>query len=955
MIEIVGNILIPWAAKCQKKLAEKNTPKGLFSMFSKDTASSCVKRGEQGWELRFAADLALILQDYQNAIVNYKRLLDKIQKGNAYEEIGSCKEFLAIATLIVDGNKKEFKNNMEIAIQYYEKSKRYDLIARNGLYLADLLNCMGCYDEINDYITKIAHHAIEDELPCILYQQAALCHASNPSLSIRKCLQCLFNAGIWYAHRKFYENAIYCLNISYKFYVKSNWPGILICICIQLGNSLLAIKHFEEAFEYHKKALNVSIEWKVIEEHKRIFKLFIETAKILKESILSDSKLSESDKTKRIKEIIKMDTLIDIELKSVEIFTPQDQMYSNDPNRLFFGTYDMAKITYKKAYFEMTEEDLAQTTEGVPNNTQSWITLGKLIDADLNEPIEYSTDPVQIKREEKLRDLYFSDEKHPKRKALMYCNKKRIVHAFETIIIKFSCTNPLNSDLRITNMKILCHYADSILNENIENLEGQNTLITLRESDDREVLLRVIPKVEGELRIDGIEWEIAELINGSFKLSKITEIPTPITLLVRGKSGQLEIGANQNLMTRYLNEEIDSYTINLRNSGQLPITKICLQTDFPLLFGWKLINFDWILNPNEEKEYIINFHAQYIQGIKKNDPIIAKILIRYLGNSEDSEIPFYRYSRLEHFFYIYDSFAVSKYYIKDPINFGEYLLNLQIEKLHANSDSFSFNKLSVIGNGWKIKQKQRFTCYNKLSSNYISIIQSKDISVPLNEKQINYDEINEDKDITLIEPYVNFINEYKDELSNDYLGKVQTTTFNILATWTILLSKRELKGASIIPIMLNAVNERKINTSFPLQVLYEYDKKLNHDFEDDCICIIPFKLQLRNKSKRSVSFKFEAIRAQRDIRDKSANFVWQGETLKNIIGLNPNEEQELYLEACVMKPGVYDINKFVFIFYIDQNSGDYLDPSGVMPTGVSVRPYSLDSNQILVTVGNKIT
>lgn len=947
MIDVVGKVLIPEADKLQKKLTEKNAPKGFFKFFSKEANASCFKRGETAWELRFAGDLGLVLQDYPSAVVNYKRLLDRIQKSAAPDEVASCREFLAIAALVVEGNKREFKHGMENAMLLYEKAKNFNLVARNAIYAGELLTLLKCSEEAVEYLARAAQCVgHEAELSCLLYEHAALCSAR--SLLVRKFALHMGHAGTHYLRTKCIDNSIYCLELCYKLYERANWPEILLNTCTHLAKALEEAKNYSRSFDFHKKLLQISVAWAISEPQEVFFKALVESAKQLRASVVAGSEFAGEERAQRAKECAQMHDLFEIHLNSVEIFTPQDQLYCNDINKLFFGTYDMAQIVYRKTRFELTEEDLAQSVEGVANMPQSWTTLGKMLDEDLNDPIENSDDPKMVRREEKLRDLYFNDERHPKKKVLLYSEKKRFVYVNEPLIIKFECRNPFNVNIPVNNMQVLCHYLNPDANSG-DALEYQSTLMTLKKNDEREILLRVVPKIEGELCIEGVQWEVAELITGVFKLSKVTESASPIVVRVLGKAGALEMGALKNLKTRYANDEVDSYTLRLRNAGQLPITQISLQTDFPLFLGWKALKLDWVLQPNEEREINFRLWAVAAEGVKRKVPVVSRVLIRYLGSAENSEVPYYRYRRIEHCFSISENFAIrtrQTNYFKE----NEYLFNVQARQLSKQHKSFCLNKLSVIGDKWKITEKQQFENYNRTYSNYITLISASQPSVPLKDRQITLNKDVEDHNNDVVESESGFINEYKDHLNNEYFNIAKVSTIDLLATWTLSFSKRVCKGMSIVPITINPEIAKEQEHGFPLKVLHDCPKEVAHDFGECCICSVPLKLVLRNYSDVTVSFRLEAAERHRDAR---SGFMWQGQTVQNIVGLERDKECEVHLEACVTKPGVYDLNRFSFALCKDPATGVYLDPSEADPKSASVKTHSLEFDQILVTVANK--
>ncbi len=64
----------------------------------------------------------------------------KEQKGTAYAEIGSCKEFLTLAELVVaEYSRKDFVRNMESAGEFYARAGAWDLFVRNVLFTQGIL------------------------------------------------------------------------------------------------------------------------------------------------------------------------------------------------------------------------------------------------------------------------------------------------------------------------------------------------------------------------------------------------------------------------------------------------------------------------------------------------------------------------------------------------------------------------------------------------------------------------------------------------------------------------------------------------------------------------------------------------------------------------------------------------------------------------------------------------
>lgn len=940
--ELVTKFMLPWAENRAKRLTAYHTPKKLFSIFS--NAETLVrppteKPGKPEWEIRLAADLSFLTQDYPNAFVNYKRLLEKIQKTASAEEIGSCKEFMALSSLMSDNNVKDFKKNMEAVVQLYEKANAFTLIVRNSLFVSDILLSIGAYTDAGEYTARASQMVVrEGELAAVLLEQTAFCNVREPVPRLRKFAHYMVYAGTFYFEQALVGNAVFCLGTSYRVYQKPNWPQSLVYLCSRLGNALLTADDLEHSFIFYRKLLQVAIDWKG-ESQDAFLKLFLQSADRLKGKIMADESLSAEAKQERARQVLHMHNSLEISLNSVELFAAQDQVYCNDKNRLFAGLYDKPLIAYRQ---EQTEEE--NLAEGEPNNAQEWQSLGKMFDSSSG----LGEDTLDPQREETLRDLLFYDERVPKRKAAMYCTTPRVLHASEPLLLKVVCKNPLGTELQLTKLQIFCHYVD-----NTPNIEIENKAMTLKAYERKEIVLSALPKAEGELCVEGVEWEVSNLITGRFALSQLTNEATPMVLVVRPQAGLLKLEANKCLRTRYLNGELDSYTLTLKNEGTLPISKISLQTDFPLILGWKRMDLDWTLKPKEAKELTLNVRVGFVESVARSESLLPRVLIRYLGDSEKGH---YRYARIEHCFSVIAPFCVKKQFSQSYRHLNEYLLNIQITKLYNKNEGFALKELCVIGDGWKLQEKERFTGFDKVHNTFVSLTQAA-VPVPLSGRRVMFESGESAEDATLAEPYVNYIREVQDARNRKYRRLNENDVIvDLLAIWTLFVNKKAYNGVHIISIDINSCGISSIphtpkQNVFPLQVVHECEGEVAHNFARNPLCRVPLKLVLKNTSRHAARFRFEALGIQRSAKDEG--FAWQGQVSKNFKGLEPNEQYEIVLSACVIAPGVYDLNRFSFTFYRNSSTNMDLDPSEVDIKNVIVDVYQLEFVQILTRVSNE--
>lgn len=928
VVDSIKRIILPWAERKLKLLIAANAPKAIFGFFSKEVTGT-PRTGESTvrpeWDLRFAGDFAFMLQDYSNALANYKRLWDRIHKGTTFEEMGSCKEAIAITSILIEVHIKDFMKNMEAAAQYYTKCKNTILLTKNGIYAYDILARLKCHPHAAEHLARINNYVLtEKEVPGLFSEQSAFELIKSSAPSVRRLARNLMHAGNYYLEQALSNNALNCSMISYCLYKKAGWPGVLISICKSLAKAYANVNNYQEEFEFYRRLLKIAMQWKFEGDYDSYLKALLTAA----EKFKSTTTLPPEE----INHILQTDSLLEINGKTVGVFTSQDKLYSNVEAMLYHKQFDLPTTPVLKL----------PSPEGVYNTPQTWMTLGKMIDGDLSNPYDNSVDTKQKLKEEKLRDLRFYDEQYTPSKTILYTKRKRFVYANEYIYLSFQCKNPLRTALKLTQLSIKCHYIDKE-----GACEQQSGSLILGAGETKEILLCILPKEEGELVIDGLQWTVSDNVPGSFLMSKILG-NTSIVLIVRSKVGLLDLSTDKNSYLEHFDGVMDSYTLMFKNIGDLAISQVTLQTDYPLLFGWRSIKLDWTLNPGEQKELAINFRAGMVEDDKRLNP---KILIRYVAN--DSETPYYRYKRIAHSFIIRDLLVLKTDYNRSYTTLGEYFLNFQIERFCTSCTAFNLNEICVIENDWRIFEKKRVQGFDKIFNSFFTLVHSDSI-VPLNNKRIIFtsntepidlldipetDLKNPSVDITQIEENANYIKEYK-------AAKEKTDShLNLLISWNVELGTKKSKGINILPITLNAQS-----TAFPLKVVHRCQTLCVHDFSTNPMCRIPFSLFVQNISLKETNFRFEALKIHREKKEKSADFVWQGTETVNCLNIPPNGQSEIQLDACMMGPGVYDLNRFSFMFFREKNTGEHLDPSVPMPKDITMDLFELESEQILVTI-----
>eukprot|EP00826_Nyctotherus_ovalis_P019486 TRINITY_DN16007_c0_g1_i20.p1 TRINITY_DN16007_c0_g1~~TRINITY_DN16007_c0_g1_i20.p1 ORF type:complete len:433 (+),score=112.02 TRINITY_DN16007_c0_g1_i20:789-2087(+) len=428
-------------------------------------------------------------------------------------------------------------------------------------------------------------------------------------------------------------------------------------------------------------------------------------------------------------------------------------------------------------------------------------------------------------------------------------------------------------------------------------------------------------------------------------MSEVTGKADPVTVIVRPKAGELEVAADRDLMLSFLDGEVDCYTLRLKNVGHAPVSQVQMQTDYPIVFGWKNIAFDWTLNPGEQRELQIHVRAKLIQS---RDELNPRILIRYCANVEQLH---YRYKRIEHRFAVHKSLHIRENWKNSSTDLNEYLVNLQIGKLHVPNKWFGIKQLCVVGREWRIEEKKQFKAFNKVFNSYFSLVHNKE-GVELKEKQVVYGDNEVEGDVTVMVPYVNYIREYEDFMQ--IKDKECGSSIIIAVLWSLEMEVRKVNGFDLVSISIGENSDerndiRKID-SFPLQIVYECPTSIEHNFEHEPLCKVSLTLFIKNISCAPVSFRFEGTRGQPERKDNSSNFLWEGSATKNFSDVPSQGQCEVSIKGCMMSSGIYNLNRFTFTFFIDSDTGKSIDPAGEIPQKMIVKTHELEFEQILVNI-----
>jgi len=120
-------------------------------------------------------------------------------------------------------------------------------------------------------------------------------------------------------------------------------------------------------------------------------------------------------------------------------------------------------------------------------------------------------------------------------------------------------------------------------------------------------------------------------------------------------------------------------------------------------------------------------------------------------------------------------------------------------------------------------------------------------------------------------------------------------------------------------------SEQSFSENNSLRFSVESSRKVIHDFNSNCICVVPVIFHISNSSvTNSLTFYLETLRphdqfdTQQSGRSNSlslqkrSQYFWTGMTQHYIRDLEPGQKIEIETTACFCRPGVYNLNRYKF-------------------------------------------
>ncbi|EFA78666.1 hypothetical protein PPL_08125 [Heterostelium album PN500] len=172
---------------------------------------------------RRLSDLYFLLQDYENALSNYKTLLKEFSAEKTPNHYAATYEMIGICNFMLN---KETESQFETAINNYTRSGLNAASVRAAMIQGEILKRKSSYKLLADLYKSIAEREIDPFCAAVLLEQAGFCLLQYPAPSFRKACMRLVLAGDKYAEASKRKHALRCYGFSYGVYEGRDWNYI---------------------------------------------------------------------------------------------------------------------------------------------------------------------------------------------------------------------------------------------------------------------------------------------------------------------------------------------------------------------------------------------------------------------------------------------------------------------------------------------------------------------------------------------------------------------------------------------------------------------------------------------------------------------------------------------------------------------------------------------------------
>ena len=426
---------------------------------------------------------------YSEVYENIKFLINDI-KSKSTIHYNSAYELRVMSNFLLNPVIKE--NDFVTAYQNYIRTNQFHQAAKSLFNLMKVYEQKGNFSQLINIVMKgindipnrkKENRSIENmvfRLAPLMYEETGIYFLLMPERHKRKFIFYTLLTGNFYRNERI-EFIKYSLNdyssiVTFISQKNSSFIRIKEFVNEQMGNICTELKYYDGALQFYKNYLEIT---KFNPDLRKSPQKIFQNLKSSLENVINGEKAGTilgvfNTNDLKIPEVDNTSVLV-IEEQDYIISKQNANFFDNPANWLLFNKYSL--VPTKKIYLSLTPPDI--------------ISLRNLDNIILNK--------------QNFSNFY------SKRNFLGNINNK--------MYVRFLVKNPLSIDLNITNMKLICDFSkakDENITENqnsqIEEIEYQNSFLTLKQFSTQKIELYIKPLLAGHVIIKGVEITLDNLV-----------------------------------------------------------------------------------------------------------------------------------------------------------------------------------------------------------------------------------------------------------------------------------------------------------------------------------------------------------------------------------------------------------------------------------------------------------
>lgn len=782
-------------------------------------------RGQSEHNMRILADYSFMFADYDSALKYYRDVVKDFKEQRAYRQAAGALEMQAICIAIQRGDFRSVENLMEEAYRHYALAEDAQLQIRSTLIAETMFTCYDQPRRLADKLIRVGNEVgSTSEVRALFYEQASMCFLRMKPAFFRKFAFYQVLAGEDYTKHSFRRNAIHCYFSSIQLYAKKNWRSLELPLNQMLGK-----------ISYHMGLALESVHFllKVVGSDKLIYKDDHSQKKVINELIGTIAHWVNSGKS------IYFDA----------VSGTQIEFAADSKPILPFG---LPQMLNHAAY--LANESKQQAS--LDAMTVSWASL-----------LEKMSKTAALKRDIQSMDI-------PRTTF-----KSRKLFVEDSIDVKLTLYNPLKIVLVIEQVQLIAAFEDN----SSEGIEVQVIdRIDLPHDNKATFMLRVTPKVPGNLTIKAVRWKIFNVFHGRCDLTPVLpfEVLPQVSRLTASFEGFPQV---------MLHGQVCPLTLVLTNQGPNDVDAIEFSTSHNTFFGFT----------NKSIDLISQGQSQRIQIWVRGDIIgrhCVRVLVCYTSclNKlvEGLELP------LE----VRPSIRVVHKYGPSLRCIEENMLCLSVYKELAG----------------KVLIKQ----LSSLTPHSLRLIQKF-----AGDRYFFAVKGGEPTDLSMEDSLITDEFDVRHSFIVDMLKAsprvIRENPVDLVLLWESTHDGVDIKGVHFLPSLSFSVNSVD---KLPLHLTLEAPNSFNHDFTTASLCTFPVVVKIKNLQSKALDFKIEACDNDCPISEKEnplpPHFFWRGIKQTKFSGLESNVSPRqafvtMQLSACFLAQGTYDLSRFKITIYRD--------------------------------------